>query len=196
MRVAHCPPSPPAALGDDRDHVEVRPPETGCDGEAEERGGDHARVEHPVAPAPRATIDSPSAMITISPWRSTKWPGERCQPRARPTYGPRRSTASAIAPDGRGLPSRPRRQRAGTPIARPLRGLADRREQSRSPRPGNGVEDEVRDPDDRVGAGEEEASSPKAPGTANEAISIAAMAPNMTSRTIPSSGSIVFVSQA
>ncbi len=33
-------------------------------------------------PAPITTIDSPSAMITIAPWRSAKWPGTSFQPSA------------------------------------------------------------------------------------------------------------------
>ena len=34
----------------------------------------------PSAPAPSATIDSPKAMMTISPWRSAMWPASTFQP--------------------------------------------------------------------------------------------------------------------
>ena len=43
----------------------------------------------PAAPTPIATIDSPSAMMTISPKRSTKCSGETRQPRMWPTRTPR-----------------------------------------------------------------------------------------------------------
>ena len=46
-------------------------------------------------PAPIATIDSPSAMITISPWRSEKWAGMSFQPSAPNRYGPPMSSAIA-----------------------------------------------------------------------------------------------------
>ena len=39
-------------------------------------------------PAPMATIDSPRAMITINPWRSTKWPGCTVKPATPLMYGP------------------------------------------------------------------------------------------------------------
>ena len=39
-------------------------------------------------PTPIATIDSPRAMITISPWRSAKWPGRAASPRRRRSSGP------------------------------------------------------------------------------------------------------------
>ena len=47
------------------------------------------------APRPIAISDSPIAMITISPWRSTKCAGARRQPSTGMTSGPRNPTASA-----------------------------------------------------------------------------------------------------
>ena len=47
------------------------------------------------APAPMATIDSPSAISTIRPWRSAKWPGTSFQPLESYTYGPPMSSTSA-----------------------------------------------------------------------------------------------------
>ena len=46
-------------------------------------------------PVPIATIDSPSAMITISAKRSAKWPGETRKPFTPNTNGPAKSIASA-----------------------------------------------------------------------------------------------------
>ena len=48
-------------------------------------------------PTPRATIDSPRAMSTISPWRSAKWAGSRCQPSDPNRNGTAMSTTSATA---------------------------------------------------------------------------------------------------
>ena len=78
----------PAHLGfaeafgrDQRDHVEVDPPERGRQADAEHGDdGPIAKSSTPAAPIPIATIDSPRAMITISPWRSAKWPGTSFQP--------------------------------------------------------------------------------------------------------------------
>ena len=42
----------------------------------------------PAAPTPIATIDSPRAMMMISPWRSTKCSGETRHPRPRPISAP------------------------------------------------------------------------------------------------------------
>jgi hypothetical protein len=42
----------------------------------------------PAAPSPIATIDSPSAMITISPYRSAKCAGEIRHPTPRSINGP------------------------------------------------------------------------------------------------------------
>ena len=62
----------------------------------------HAATTTPVvtpcsAPTPIATIDSPSAMITISPWRSAKWPGSSRHPPGSITSGPAMSNPSAAA---------------------------------------------------------------------------------------------------
>jgi hypothetical protein len=49
------------------------------------------------APTPIATIDSPSAMITINPWRSAKCSGISRQPLESITSGPPTSSTSAVA---------------------------------------------------------------------------------------------------
>ncbi len=49
----------------------------------------------PSSPVPIATIDSPSAMITIRAKRSAKCPGETRKPLTPNTYGPAKSIASA-----------------------------------------------------------------------------------------------------
>ena len=46
-------------------------------------------------PVPIATIDSPSAMITISENRSAKWAGDTRKPRTPKMYGPRKSVERA-----------------------------------------------------------------------------------------------------
>ena len=85
-----------AALGHDRHHVEVRPPEREREHQAEQRRGDRARRRaRRASPVPIATIDSPSAMITISEKRSAKWPGETRKPRTPNTNGPAKSIDSA-----------------------------------------------------------------------------------------------------
>ena len=58
-------------------------------------------------PVPIATIDSPSAMITISEKRSAKWPGETRKPLTPNTNGPAKSIASAATQRSAcGVPSR------------------------------------------------------------------------------------------
>ncbi len=47
------------------------------------------------APTPIATTDSPSAMITIAPWRSAKWPGTSFQPSWPNRNGPPASSSNA-----------------------------------------------------------------------------------------------------
>ena len=47
------------------------------------------------APTPMATIDSPRAMITISPCRSAKWWGTSFHPSEPNRYGPSMSRARA-----------------------------------------------------------------------------------------------------
>jgi hypothetical protein len=55
----------------------------------------------PDTPTPIATIDSPIAMRTISPWRSAKWPGTIFHPSTPKNAGPlmssRRATAQSAA---------------------------------------------------------------------------------------------------
>jgi len=46
-------------------------------------------TETPRLPTPIAMIDSPSAIMTMSPWRSAKWAGETRQPCPRPMRAPR-----------------------------------------------------------------------------------------------------------
>ena len=79
--------SAPVPLGEqllraDREEVEVREPERRRDDETEQRGHDDAGVRDRCSAAPRpiAIRDSPIAMITISPWRSTKCAGASRQP--------------------------------------------------------------------------------------------------------------------
>ena len=87
------------------------------------------------APTPIATIDSPSAMITIRPWRSAKWRGHRASsPRRRRSTGPAMSSSRRDHPE-RALQRRRRRTSAATssptptavPPARPTTELAQRR---------------------------------------------------------------------
>jgi hypothetical protein len=47
-----------------------------------------AESEKPAAPTPSEMIDSPSAMMTMSPYRSAKCAGEMCHPRPRPIRAP------------------------------------------------------------------------------------------------------------
>ena len=49
----------------------------------------------PSTPTPMATMDSPRAMITISPKRSAKCAGDTRKPRTPKTYGPEKSIARA-----------------------------------------------------------------------------------------------------
>jgi hypothetical protein len=49
----------------------------------------HCRFQRPLAPRPMATRDSPSAMIRISPCRSTKCAGATRQPLIPPRSGPK-----------------------------------------------------------------------------------------------------------
>ena len=66
------------ALGDERDDVEVGPPEARRSPRSRaSRRSPRAAASSKPAPAPIATIDSPRAMITIRPCRSAKWPGWR-----------------------------------------------------------------------------------------------------------------------
>ena len=117
------------------------------------------RRETFVAPSPSATIDSPRAMMTISPCRSAKWPGDSRQPRPPPMYG-----AAQVRDDQRerpdrdlGRPSSPAATKSRpTPTAEPIASRATAASRSRSPAARDGVEREVRNPHERVGAGEEE----------------------------------------
>jgi hypothetical protein len=67
-----------------------------------------ALSERPAVPTPIATIDSPSAMMTTSPWRSAKCAGET---RQRPLRVSGRGLPSAVA-EGPGLTSCPSGRRA------------------------------------------------------------------------------------
>ena len=60
----------------------------------------------------------------------------------------------------------------------------------------HGIGGEMKAADDQVGDAEDTPSSPKASGTASEAISIAPIAESNTTRTAPSSESAVLASQA
>ena len=83
------PPDPRAAAAEtDREEVEIREPErraTSSPSTAATISPAPRRVS--LAPTPIATSDSPIAMITISPWRSTKCAGRAAAPR-RPEQRP------------------------------------------------------------------------------------------------------------
>src|SRR5262249_17900274 len=92
----------PANLEED----EVREPERRLDEQPEQRRSDHACIE-PRAPraGPMATSDSPIAMITINPCRSTKCAGSTRQPRTPTKAGPKKPTASAVTHNAARRPS-------------------------------------------------------------------------------------------
>ena len=109
-------------------------------------------------PTPIATIDSPSAMITIKPWRSAKCPGMSCQPSEPKRSGPPMSSR-ARRPRARSAPNR--RCRCSCDQADADRRASDEatydRRAERVVTPARDHEEpEVRQPHDPVGAGEGE----------------------------------------
>ena len=80
---------------DERDDVEVQPPQRRRDAHAETAATTPPASSPASAPIPIATIDSPSAMMTISPWRSAKCSGSSFQPSAPKSAGPPMSSRSA-----------------------------------------------------------------------------------------------------
>ena len=163
-----------AALGDERDDVEVGPPQRRGDGEAQQRAGDDAGVERPSpAPTPIATIDSPSAMMMISPKRSARWPG--LDPPALDAEDVQAAESSAMASDpesARGVAVESAGATSSSVEAgsigarradRPTRAAPGRR----AARPGR---PRCAGPARGVGDAEEQGVAPKAWGTASEAI--------------------------
>ena len=71
-----------AALAGERDDVEVGPPQRAPPPTIPSSAATitRGRARAPPAPTPSETIDSPSAMMTISPWRSAKCAGSTRQP--------------------------------------------------------------------------------------------------------------------
>ena len=148
------------ARGDEEDDVEVQPPLRGRDRHPERpRRATIPASTFASAPTPIATIDSPSAMMMISPWRSAKWCGASFQPSAPKKYGPAHVEQQRDAPTARPAARRrrTRRRRAGRrrspcSIARPttdLRNCGSSRLASRNSA-------DVRDAHDRVGEREDQ----------------------------------------
>ena len=152
------------------------------------------------APTPIATIDSPSAMSTISPWRSAKWCGTSRQPsvpmKQRPAHveqqreRPQRALQRAVGERGG--------DRAGrTPIAVLTASPSTELAQRRVVAAGEEEQPDLRDADDRVGAGEDAARSRRTPsGRRARRPAAPPSRAKITSRTVPSSGSTTLVSHA
>ena len=84
------------ALRGDRGDVEVEPPERPLRRRSRARRASTTPGPMSVpAPTPIATIDSPSAMITIRPCRSAKWRGASRQPSEPKRKGPAKSSTIA-----------------------------------------------------------------------------------------------------
>ena len=151
----------------------------------------------PSAPTPIATIDSPSAMITIRLWRSAKWPGESRQPPIPRRPPPAKSiTSTTIHSDG-----------LGGLVEQGADDQQHRRERGRDGERAGGLahvdvlrggreQPDVHEPHPEVGHAKSSASSSNAPGTASEASSIAIIAPKIASRTAQRRLSTSFVSHA
>ena len=150
------------------------------------------------APTPMATIDSPSATMTISPCRSAKWPGTSRQPLVSMNSGPAMSKTSAAAHTARR--ASPCTNDPATRIAAPIPVLAARpMTEWRSPG-SSGLATTNRTMWATRTAVYASANvvprSPKASGTHSDVTSSAAIAAKSTSRTAPSSGSTTLVSHA
>ena len=119
-RSAHEPPH----VGD-RDDVEVDPPQLDAERDAEHRRDRRPASRPRSAPTPSATIDSPSAMITMRPWRSAKCSGDELpalgaeEVRRRPCRSPAPTVQSTPGPCRR-------RSRAASSSASPARTHGDR----------------------------------------------------------------------
>lgn len=136
------------------------------------------RVNSSRAPAPISTITSPSAMMTIWPWRSTKWVGATRQPRIRVSRGPVKSTAAPASQ------SWPRADEGASEAARirvvPRSGVGVSRRtaprSSSSPREASTNGKDVQDPHEGIGHAERHRG--------RAATSIEAIARMMTSRPV------------
>ena len=110
----------------------------------------------PLAPIPIATSDSPMAMITISPCRSTKCAGCTRQPLAPATQRPEQAHYERGQPEHRlevavDEPGRDDQRRAGE---RPRRAASDRRQQVPVAARSQRVEREIHDIHDQEGDSE------------------------------------------
>src|SRR5262249_53852150 len=145
-----------------------------------------------------ATSDSPTAMITINPCRSTKCAGSTRQPRTPTKAGPKKPTASAMTHNAARRPS------SVNPAARissepprthgTTRWIASRR--SRLPRAPSAYRVACMAFTMRNETPKTTPSRPNASGTASAATNIAAIAASTEARPIPSPGSIALVSHA
>ena len=124
------------ALGDERDDVEVRPPQRRRDGEAEQRGRDDTGVEHGRADADRhdrlAQGDDHDQAVTLG-----EVTGGEPPTLATPNVGTEQVQRERERPDGDlRPPSRPAAtKRSPMPSADPTASLATAWSRSRSPRP-------------------------------------------------------------
>ena len=142
----------------------------------------------PAAPTPIETIDSPSAMMTISPWRSAKCAGEHAPAAdADQRTGRHVVDGSATHPDAR---LRAGRRRAGATISRPRRcrkpvrhAARSRARTSASSRPASMKRTMCSTRTARVGDARTAARRRRTRrGTASDAMSVAAIATIMASR--------------
>ena len=118
-----------------------------------------ARIERqPAAPTPMATIDSPRAMMMISPWRSTKCAGR--EPPPPPASDQRAEVVDRQGGDPQRR-ARPAHRRSWRPRAARLRArrrarIGGRRRELRIAAAGDRVEDEVERADEEIRDTEDE----------------------------------------
>jgi hypothetical protein len=151
-----------------------------------------------LAPKPTAINDSPSAMMMISAWRSTKCAGSSRQPSIPPNSGPNMPTAKATSQSSglRSLETNPATKinPAPTRLVRASRSTAVKRSgSSRAARVNRATCMRVTI---RKATPKSTAWLLNAVGTTSAATNIAAIATSIAATTASASGSRVFVSQA
>ena len=150
------------------------------------------------APMPMATMDSPRAMSTISPWRSAKWDGASFQCSAPKKYGSIMSSTSARAnsPICNAPSANEARISRPTPTAVPPASpkTAERKPGSFRLATMNRTMCAARTTP--YAHAKSRPRSPKASGMASETTSRPAMAAKIAKRTTPSSGSTTLVNHA
>jgi hypothetical protein len=145
-----------------------------------------------------ATIDSPSAMMTISPWRSAKWPGTSFHPSDPNTYGSPMSSASASAHNApcAGPSRNAAAVMSATPIAVPANRPSVERRSAGSPRAATSSSAIWANRTIPYATASSSAESSNASGMHRAMTSSPIIAPNIAIRTTPSSGSTTLVSHA